>query len=41
MLLQEADVEWREQRQSRPWLAGMIKTNNHALLDVDALLTDH
>ena len=27
------DVEWRLQRSSRLWLAGMVKANKHALLD--------
>ena len=27
------DVEWRLQRSSRLWLAGMVKTDKHALLD--------
>ena len=27
------DVEWREQRVSRPWLAGIVKGKTHVLLD--------
>jgi purine-binding chemotaxis protein CheW len=27
------NVEWRSQRSTRPWLAGMVKECNHALLD--------
>ena len=27
------DIEWREQRVSRPWLAGIVKEKTHVLLD--------
>jgi chemotaxis signal transduction protein len=32
------DVEWRLQRSSRLWLAGMVKANKHALLDDKEIL---
>jgi len=32
------DVEWRPQRSSRLWLAGMIKAKKHALLDEKEIL---
>jgi hypothetical protein len=32
------DVEWRLQRSSRLWLAGMVKANKHALLDEKEIL---
>ena len=31
--VERADVEWRTQRSSRPWLAGMVKVYEHVLLD--------
>jgi len=34
------DVEWRAQRQTRPWLAGMVKAHHRALVDADALIRD-
>jgi purine-binding chemotaxis protein CheW len=37
--LDRQDIEWREQRVSRPWLAGIVKGNSHALLD-DAVIID-
>jgi hypothetical protein len=36
--LQHREVEWRTQRHSRTWLAGMVKGYEHALLDVQQLL---
>lgn len=32
--LNRQEVEWRSRRHSRPWLQGMVKGYNHALLDV-------
>lgn len=37
VLLQPESVKWREQRQSRPWLAGTVIEQMCALLDVEAL----
>lgn len=31
--MRREDVEWRSQRSSRRWLAGMVKQSSHALLD--------
>ena len=31
--VERMNVEWRSQRSSRPWLAGMVKGYGHALLD--------
>lgn len=36
--LNRQDVEWRLHRQSKPWLAGMLKEYNHALLDIRPLI---
>lgn len=36
--LDHQEVEWREQRQTRPWLAGMVKGHKHALLDIEGLI---
>jgi chemotaxis signal transduction protein len=36
--LQHREVEWRTQRHSRTWLAGMVRGYEHALLDVQQLL---
>ena len=33
VVLGHQDVDWRLQRSSRLWLAGMVKANKHALLD--------
>jgi purine-binding chemotaxis protein CheW len=32
------DVEWRSNRRTRPWLAGMVKGSNHAFLDVKEII---
>ncbi len=32
--LNRGEIEWREQRQTRPWLAGMVKGYNHAYMDI-------
>ena len=34
-------IEWRQRRSTRPWLAGMVKANNHALLDIGKLVADY
>lgn len=36
--LNRQQVEWRSYRQSRPWLQGMVKDHNHALLDVKEII---
>jgi len=36
--LARQDVEWRAQRQTRPWLAGMVKERHYALLDIEGLV---
>lgn len=37
--LNKADVQWREQKGKRPWLAGMVKQRMCALIDVYQLVT--
>lgn len=32
------EVEWRSRRTTRPWLAGMVKGYNHALLDTQEII---
>ena len=36
--LEPQDLEWRTQRKSRAWLAGMVRGHEHALLDVKELM---
>ena len=36
--LQPEEVEWRMERRSRAWLAGMVRGHEHALLDIERLL---
>jgi chemotaxis signal transduction protein len=36
--LNRQEVEWRARRHSRPWLQGMVKGYNHALLDVKEIV---
>lgn len=36
--LNRREVLWRVQRQTRPWLAGMVKGHKHALLDIEGLI---
>ena len=38
--LNRREVEWRTQRQTRPWLAGIVKGHNCALLDIESLIQD-
>jgi len=37
--LNKVDVQWREQKGKRPWLAGMVKQRMCALIDVYQLVT--
>lgn len=37
--LNKTDVQWREQKGKRPWLAGMVKQRMCALIDVYQLVT--
>lgn len=37
VFLQPDEIKWREQRKTRPWLAGTVIEHMCALLDVDAL----
>lgn len=39
--LDRQEVEWRVQRQTRSWLAGMVKGYNHALLDIRELIRSY
>jgi len=32
------DIDWRSQRSTRLWLAGMVKGHNHAMLDVAEII---
>lgn len=36
--LSDVAIEWRAQRRSRPWLAGMSRESHHMVLDVHALI---
>jgi len=38
--LNRQEVEWRTQRQTRPWLAGIVKGHNRAVLDIEGLIQD-
>jgi hypothetical protein len=38
--LPDAEIEWRTQRSSRPWLLGMSREGRHMLLDARALIAD-
>lgn len=38
--VERSEVEWRVERQTRLWLAGMVKGHNHALLDVEGLIRE-
>ena len=39
--LQEQEIEWRTERRSRTWLAGMARGHEHALLDIKELVQGH